>query len=150
MSVQMTTAPVRIQRRRSKGWRTPENCVIVSRPSRFGNPFTLALAAELGYENPRESVVGAFEEWLRGNCDMWQSDEGDLKRERILADLPLLRGLSLACTCPIGEKCHADVLIKWAALPESEWEAMAARIRVRVDRDRISRGDEPMITMLRD
>jgi len=31
--------PVRIQRRRVKGWRMPENTVSVTRPGRWGNPF---------------------------------------------------------------------------------------------------------------
>jgi hypothetical protein len=35
------TAPKRIQLRRTKGWRKPEGTIVVSRPSRWGNPFTL-------------------------------------------------------------------------------------------------------------
>lgn len=119
------SAPSRIQRRRTKGWRLPENAVIVSRPSRFGNPFTIGLAYELGYALPgdtttaRRACAAAYEEWLLGNRDMWQSDEGDRRRARILADLHLLRGRDLACTCPLpgeGEPdhCHAAVLIRLA------------------------------------
>ena len=33
--------PTRIQLRRTKGWRLPPNTVVVSRPSRWGNPFLL-------------------------------------------------------------------------------------------------------------
>lgn len=33
------TAPKRIQLRRTKGWRKPEGAVVVSRPSKWGNPF---------------------------------------------------------------------------------------------------------------
>jgi Domain of unknown function (DUF4326) len=29
----------RVRLRRAKGWRKPPNTVVVSRPSRFGNPF---------------------------------------------------------------------------------------------------------------
>jgi len=117
----MSIKPARIQRRRTAGWRTPDNTVIVSRPSRFGNPFTLAMAYELGYarhgdtEQARKAVVGAFEDWLRGNRDMWQSDKGDAARQRILDGLPSLRGKNLACYCPEGAPCHADVLLKLAA-----------------------------------
>ena len=32
-------APKRIQLRRTKGWRKPEGAVVVSRPSKWGNPF---------------------------------------------------------------------------------------------------------------
>jgi hypothetical protein len=31
--------PKRIQRKRIKGWRMPENAVYVGRPTRWGNPF---------------------------------------------------------------------------------------------------------------
>jgi hypothetical protein len=34
-----TGAPLRIQRKRTKGWRMPEGAVYVGRPSRWGNPF---------------------------------------------------------------------------------------------------------------
>ena len=33
------TAPKRIQLRRTKGWRMPENTVKVARPTKWGNPF---------------------------------------------------------------------------------------------------------------
>jgi hypothetical protein len=31
--------PERIQLRRTKGWRKPEGAIVVSRPSKWGNPF---------------------------------------------------------------------------------------------------------------
>lgn len=119
------TTPRRIQRRRTKGWRKPEGTVIVSRPSRFGNPFTFAMAYELGYadhgdrQTARKAVLGAFRSWLAGNRLMWQSEEGDAARARILADLHLLRGKDLACTCPLPapgqpDHCHAAVLLELA------------------------------------
>jgi hypothetical protein len=117
--------PIRIQRRRTKGWRKPEGAVIVTRPSRFGNPFTFAMAYELGYadrgdtEQARRAVQGAFRSWLSGNRLMWQSEEGDAARRRILDGLPELRGKNLACYCPLpvpGEPdlCHAVVLLDLA------------------------------------
>jgi len=36
--------PHRVQLRRSKGWRKPDNTVVVARPSRWGNPFVLGKA----------------------------------------------------------------------------------------------------------
>ncbi|MGZ4521042.1 MAG: DUF4326 domain-containing protein, partial [Mycobacteriaceae bacterium] len=33
------SAPKRIQRQRTKGWRMPEGAVYVGRPTEFGNPF---------------------------------------------------------------------------------------------------------------
>jgi hypothetical protein len=32
--------PVRIQRRRTKGFKLPSNCIYVGRPSKYGNPYT--------------------------------------------------------------------------------------------------------------
>lgn len=118
----MTTTPRRIQRRRTKGWRLPDNAVIVSRPSRFGNPFKISDAMEWGgaetTEAARELCVTAFRQWLRGNRDWWMGPKADATRDRILADLHLLRGKDLACTCPPDKPCHADVLLKLANSPQ--------------------------------
>ncbi|MBB1252895.1 DUF4326 domain-containing protein [Streptomyces sp. OF3] len=144
----MTHTPRRIKRERTPGWRlvnattNPLGAVIVDRSSRYGNPFTIALAQELGYEQPREAAIGAFDTWLDGNRDMWQSDEGDRRRERILSSLHLLRGRDLACTCDEDDACHADVLIRRANAPDAdEW---AARVRARVDRQRATAGLPPL------
>jgi hypothetical protein len=143
-------APVRIKRERTRGWRladattNPNGAVIVSRPSRYGNPFTIALARELGYDNPRQAAVGAFDEWLGGNRDMWQSDEGDLRRERILDSLHLIRGRDVACTCDASEACHGDVLIRRSNA--GDVDAWAARVRSRVARNRQARGETPLPT----
>ncbi|MFE9777770.1 DUF4326 domain-containing protein [Streptomyces sp. NPDC005775] len=124
----MPEQPARLQRRRTKGWCKPTNTVIVTRPSRFGNPFTLAMAYDLGYAQSgetdlaRRAVVGAFQEWLRGNRLMWQSKEGDTARQRLLDGLPELRGKNLACYCPLPaagqpDHCHAAVLLQLANRP---------------------------------
>ncbi|MEW2071979.1 DUF4326 domain-containing protein [Streptomyces sp. NPDC007346] len=129
------TTPTRIQRRRTKGWRKPDNTVIVTRPSRFGNPFTLGMVHELGYAQPgeivatRRAAVGAFQDWLRGNRLMWQSEEGDTARQRLLDGLPELRGKNLACYCPLPKPgqpdyCHAAVLLKLANEPATPTPAV--------------------------
>lgn len=41
-------------------------------------------------------------------------DEDKARVDRLRADLEALRGLDLACWCPIGQPCHADVLIELA------------------------------------
>lgn len=117
--------PARIQRRRTSGWRKPENCVIVSRPSRFGNPFTIQQATEAEMGNPRSAVVSNYREWLRvGTEGGWYEETYRIgkqvfDRRRVLADLHLLRGKDLACTCPLPEPgqpdlCHAAVLLELA------------------------------------
>lgn len=137
-------SPTRIQRRRTAGWRKPDNAVIVSRPSRFGNPCKVATMQEMGYLDPHAAAVGFFEGWLRGSRFGWATDEGDARREQILAALPTLRGKDLACTCRPDQACHADVLLRWAAMPDEELAERIERIRIRVDFQRVNDGDEPM------
>jgi hypothetical protein len=121
--------PTRIQRRRTKGWRLPDNAVIVSRPSRFGNPFTIKDAIEAEMGEPRSAVTVNFSEWLRvGTAGGWYEETYRVGRQvfdrrRILDELHLLRGKDLACTCPLPEPdqpdhCHAAVLIRLANGPE--------------------------------
>lgn len=92
--------PNRIQRSRRKGWRKPEGVVCVGRPSRFGNPF------RIGAEYDREAAVAAYRAWIT-NSD--RTDGPSLAEIR-----SVLRGRDLACWCPIGVPCHADVLLEIA------------------------------------
>jgi hypothetical protein len=144
------TAPRRIQRRRVKGWRLAgaadpfRGGVIVSRPSRFGNPCKVALMQEMGYEDPHAAAANNFRTWLAGDRFDAPTDEGDRRRERILADLHLLRGKDLACTCRLDQACHADYLLMRANMPAAELAAWIAVVRARVDRQRIAYGEKPM------
>ena len=140
--------PKRVQRKRTAGWRKPADTVIVSRPSRFGNPFTVAMAYELGYadradpSHARSVVVGAFFRWLNGDRDMWQ--DGAEAREKILDALPGLRGKHLACYCPDGDACHADALLAFASMPEREQAAWIQHVRDRVELSRAYAGLKPL------
>lgn len=49
----MSTTPKRIQLRRTKGWRKPEGAVVVSRPSKWGNPFRYRTGYGLVRYGPR-------------------------------------------------------------------------------------------------
>lgn len=89
--------PRRIQRKRTRGWRKPADAIVVSRPSRWGNPFRVGDQATL---------VRLFEQWLV-NSD-------DPRAQWMRANLRLLRGHDLACWCEPGEPCHADVLLRLA------------------------------------
>jgi hypothetical protein len=102
--------PVRIQRKRSKGWKMPENTVYVGRPGPHGNPhdwrdyrdnFPKEYAADLDRDQwCRGMAVGAFEE--------------DIRDGLIKPDISSLRGKNLACWCKVGDRCHADVLLELA------------------------------------
>lgn len=70
------SAPKRIQRRRTKGWRMPDGAVYVGRPSRWGNPFPLhgdwimwnavAIGLHGGPAGRREASVRLYRAWLTG------------------------------------------------------------------------------------
>ena len=146
----MNHTPARIQRKRTPGWRlaeatvNPLGAVIVSRPSRWGNPCRIATMQEMGYEDPHAAAAANFVTWLRGDRTDAPTDEADRRRERILQGLPLLRGRDLACTCRPDQPCHADELLRLANLPADELAAWTAGVRGRVDRSRASWGEGPM------
>ena len=87
----------RIQRKRSKGWKAPENAVYVGRPTQWGNPFDVETYG-------RRLVVLNFR--IR------------LKNLEVIGQLPKflegLRGKDLMCWCPLDQPCHADVLLELA------------------------------------
>jgi hypothetical protein len=121
------TVPQRVQLKRTKGWRLPPNCVVVSRPSPFGNPFTLTdvlleHGGKLDARAARAEAIRRFKVWL-GSEPYPAGRFADLYPERkgaVLRRLPELRGKDLACWCPItlpdgsACPCHADVLLALA------------------------------------
>jgi len=109
------SAPERVQLRRTKGWRKPPDAVVVARPSRWGNPFTIAGAREAGWEGTdrelRAQCVDSFRRFLN---DRYFWPHGEPIRAHILSHVHELRGKDLACWCPLDEPCHADVLLELA------------------------------------
>lgn len=95
---------VRIQRRRTKGWRLPENTVCVDRSTKWGNPFKVNNKPDsMGIVMSPEFCIKMYEQFL-----IWDApyDEEDIKKE--------LKGKNLACFCPLDQPCHADVLLEIA------------------------------------
>ncbi len=92
--------PKRIQMRRTKGWRKPENAIYVGRPTRWGNPYSVE---EFG----RDEAIRRFRLLF------------ELKEKGAASEFPApsveeLRGKDLACWCPPDKACHADVLLEMA------------------------------------
>jgi hypothetical protein len=116
----MEAKPKRIQLKRTKGWKMPTNTVAVTRPGKFGNPFTITAAIESEYatkETAQRFVVDCFRDWIgpsQSGRDWWQGPRSTRKRIAILSGLESLRGKNLACWCKPGEPCHADVLLEIA------------------------------------
>ena len=106
--------PRRIQRKRTRGWRMPEGAVYVGRPTIWGNPFSATSAMEAGYKDGPKMAAWAFGEWVRGNQNWQMGTRLDDRRQRILDAIAELRGHDLACWCPLGRPCHADVLLELA------------------------------------
>ncbi len=88
--------PRRYQRSRKKGARLPEGVVVVTRPTKWGNPHPLSLG--------RAEAVRRYREDL--SAGRLEVSVDDVKSE--------LRGRDLACYCPPDEPCHADVLLEVA------------------------------------
>ena len=121
------TVPQRIQLKRTKGWRLPPHCVVVSRPSPFGNPFTLndilqEAGGKLDARAARAEAVRRFAVWLGCKPDPTRrfAKLYPDRKAAVLRRLPDLRGKDLACWCPLTYPdgaacpCHAIILLELA------------------------------------
>jgi hypothetical protein len=64
--------------------------VLISRPSRWANPF------QIGHDGTRDEVIDKYRRWL-------------IRQPHLLRDVKALRGRVLGCDCP-PRRCHGDVL----------------------------------------
>jgi hypothetical protein len=112
------SAPKRIQRKRTKGWRMPEGAVYVGRPTRWGNPWSIGstewFIEEGGLINrepheplTREQAIKSFS----------NSMSHDGYRAQLIREA--LAGKDLACWCPLDSPCHGDVLLDIANRDDS-------------------------------
>ena len=110
--------PKRIQRKRTKGWRMPENTVYVGRPSVWGNPFPEGWLGDRAVPLYRDLMQGFFNG--PGLRDLTDSQFQKVYRAvqpfmSINSPNPKwLRGKNLACWCKESDPCHADVLLELA------------------------------------
>lgn len=101
--------PVRIQRKRTKGWKMPPNAVYVGRPTKWGNPFNVTA------QQSRETALARYRFYLSRGIS--NSLHGFPPQPM---EIRQLRGKDLACWCPLVDKdgnrvpCHADVLLELA------------------------------------
>lgn len=99
--------PKRIQRRRTKGWRMPENTLSVCRPGPWGNPFVV------GRHGTRDECVDKYD-WMAAGLFDYKLDnikEQKAANRYIGEHVGKLRGKNLACFCKVGDPCHGDVLL---------------------------------------
>lgn len=129
------SGPVRVQQRRTKGWRKPENTVSVARPSRWGNPFRVFDGSVVGptWGELRALPIGtrlrARDEYsvysTHSSEDAAIAQAVDLfltlalvtrrdSPDTFEAWIAPLRGKNLMCFCRFGRPCHAYPLLDLA------------------------------------
>lgn len=129
MTPQPETKPKRVQRKRTKGYRLPANTICVTRPGKWGNPYTVK-RAKGGLVTIIKSAWVTIWVVLKHGEEIglrFDRKEGALScvvklfefdmRNQLIADPRLLddlRGKNLACWCAAGAPCHADVLLELA------------------------------------
>lgn len=118
----------RIQRKRTKGFKMPENAIYVGRPTKWGNPIKLVgdqIYINAGY---RRKILDKWVWYSLGDISDVIHLYELLWSHRSFADLDLqywsdhfatlnlneLKGHDLACFCNLDTPCHADILIKLA------------------------------------
>lgn len=102
--------PVRVQLRRTKGWRMPPNTVKVDRTTVWGNPFVVGKPG------------GAYTAKVVDRRHAWQLYRAiaPLDANFVQAARQDLGGKNLACWCPLPtdpyepDCCHAAVLLEIA------------------------------------
>ena len=118
-------SPIRIQRRRTKGWRMPENTVYVGRGSRWGNPYVVEQVGR----KPGHDWIVTLDHQDQVFRHVWRLNavrEAVVMFRRALTrgwhgldpDVSTLAGKDLACWCPLDQPCHADVLLELANAKE--------------------------------
>jgi hypothetical protein len=85
--------PVRIQRKRTQGWRKPKGAVNCTRPSKWSNPFPVGLYT------------------LEDSLIKFRCEVAEPCAQEIQADL---RGKDLMCYCGLDQPCHVDILLEVA------------------------------------
>ena len=106
--------PVRVQQRRTRGWRKPENTVSVARPGPWGNPWRVGDSAliEWPYFAPVGTPMQVREVPITAALavELYRIAIASAADE-VRAEL---RGKNLMCFCPLDQPCHADVLLELA------------------------------------
>lgn len=109
--MESTTVPKRIQRKRARGWKKPDNTVDITRPGRWGNPFIV------GQDGSLSECIRLLELLLSGCiCVSCKASIESQKKylKNIESDIKTLRGKNLMCWCREGKPCHGDILLKVA------------------------------------
>lgn len=108
------TKPVRVQLSRRKGWKMPPNTVRVDRAGVWGNPFIV------GKHGTRAECVDLYLKLAMGYvCISLPNVEDQRVTCGWMKKAGMLKGMNLACWCPLPKEgepdvCHAAVLLTLA------------------------------------
>lgn len=116
--------PVRIQRKRTKGWKMPANTVSATRPGRFGNPYKIGdhcgwgiIRRDLGNRSLRDILIE------KNGEPVYKTTEDIIAgfKQKVLASEAFqriikhyLKGKNIACWCKLTDPCHVDFLLQIA------------------------------------
>lgn len=131
------TKPIRIQRRRTKGWKMPPNTIYVGRAAGpfaackpFANPFRVGGYFKIGRGAGHSGFawLEAHPDYADATFNLIESRDDAVSFFRLYRrlypytreQLAQLRGKNLACWCPLDQPCHADVLLDIANGPHCE------------------------------
>lgn len=103
--------PARIQRKRARGWKKPDNTVCVTRGSCWGNPFIVDCTVEPGTTKQFSSYIAVPTAEDAVACYRGYLDASPDLKERARRNL---RGKNLACWCDLDQPCHGNVLLEVA------------------------------------
>lgn len=120
------SGPVRVQRRRTRGWRTPlcgcgcgQPARYVGRPTFWGNDYVVD-GNEVVWLNgsrsefpTRGAAAAAAVAAYRADAEVFMRDDlpyAEQYRKRLAG----LAGHDLVCWCPSWQQCHVDVLLELA------------------------------------
>lgn len=96
--------PVRLQRRRTKGWRMSAGAIYVGRPTMWGNRWMIGSRSNTLGRNVEtiEEAVALYRQlmWPEPHHRAWARD--------------CLGGRDLVCWCALDRPCHADFLLEIA------------------------------------
>lgn len=106
--------PVRIQRKRTRGWIKPIGAINCTRPGKYGNPF-------IDNKKVPEQWIDKLDEsdyfhFIKYECGYVDSVENAiyLFKKYVLPtmDISELKGKDLMCFCALDQICHVDSLLE--------------------------------------
>lgn len=115
--------PIRIQRRRTAGWRAPAGAKYVGRGTRYGNPYAVVrqtdgMLAIPAAETNRKWPTFTYEHDARAEAVRLYRTHLAQHPDLVARARRELASHNLMCWCPEDQPCHVDVLLRVASIPD--------------------------------